>query len=104
MDNIILETLRTLALVLATLAFISMAVIQYLKETWGIEGQAAEVLSLVVGFVLAGLVVVSYLDQMAWHISVSQGIGVFLFVVVGTISPSGGYKTLRELLGSSNDG
>lgn len=100
MDNVILETVKTLALVLATLIFISMAVIQYLKEIWGLSGKGAEIVALVVGFILAGLVVVSYLEQMGWHVSISQGIGVFLFLVIGTMGPSGGYKTLRALLGN----
>lgn len=101
MNNIILETLQTLALVLVTLIFISMAVIQYLKEIWGLKDKAAEITALVVGFILSGLVVVSFLEQMGWHISISQGIGIFLFMVVGTIGPSGGYKTLRSAIGKN---
>ena len=101
MENVILETIRTLALVLVTLIFVSMAVIQYLKETWNVKDKAAEIVSLCVGFLLGGLVVVSYLEQLAWHISISQGIGVALFMVIATIGPSGGYKTLRSLLGQA---
>lgn len=99
MENILLNTVIALSTVLITLTFVAMSLIQYLKEKWNIEGKAAEIVSLVVGFLLSGAVVVSYLEQMGWHVSVSQGIGIGIFVVVGTISPSGGYKTLRALLG-----
>lgn len=100
MENIILSTVVTLGVVLTTLVGIGIAVIQYVKEKWGIEDKPAEILSLCVGFILAALVVVSYLEQMAWTVNISQGVGIFLFLVVGTIGPSGGYKTLRALLGS----
>lgn len=100
MENIILSTVVTLGVVLTTLVGIGIAVIQYVKEKWGVEDRTAEILSLCVGFILAALVVVSYLEQLSWHINISQGVGIFLFLVVGTIGPSGGYKTLRALLGS----
>lgn len=99
MENIILGTIMKLGAVMVTLVGIGMAVIQYMKETWKWEDKKASVLSLGVGFVLSALVVLSYLEQMAWRVNISQGVGIFLFLVVGTIGPSGGYKTLRALLG-----
>jgi len=104
MENIILETILILGGVLLTLIAIGLAVIQYVKEKWKIEDKPAEIMSLCVGFVLAALVVLSYLSQMAWNINLSQWVGVFLFLVVGTIGPSGGYKTLRALLGAKTEG
>lgn len=103
MNNIILQTIQSLGLVLVTLIIISMTLVQYLKEKWGIEGKAAEIASLVVGFVLGALVVVSYLDQLNWSASVSQWVGIFLFLVVATLGPSGGYKTLRALVVESRE-
>ena len=99
MENILLQTLITLGMVMITMIGIGLAVIQYVKEKWGWEDKKAEVLSLGVGFILGALVAVSYLDQAAWQVSISQGIGIFLFLAVATIGPSGGYKTLRSLLG-----
>lgn len=98
MDNIILQTIQSLGLVLVTLIIISMTLVQYLKEKWGVDGVAAEIISLVVGFILGALVVVSYLDQLGWSASVSQWVGIFLFLVVATLGPSGGYKTLRTIV------
>lgn len=102
MENIILQTILILGAVLLTLIGVGVAVVQYVKEKWGVEDKPAEILSLCVGFLLAGLVVLSYLEQMAWTVNISQGVGIFLFLVVGTIGPSGGYKTLRALLGTTN--
>ena len=104
MENIILKTILILGGVLITLIGIGVALIQYMKEKWGWEDKKAEILSLGVGFVLAALVVLSYLEQMAWRVNISQGVGIFLFLVVGTIGPSGGYKTLRALLGGKLNG
>lgn len=101
MENIIIETIRILGNVMIALTFVGIAVVQYVKETWGIQDKAAEILSLSVGFVMGVLAVLSYLEQMLWSISISQGIGIFLFLVVATIGPSGGYKTLRSLLGTN---
>ena len=101
MDNIILYTLRLLVGTLVTLTVIAVALIQYLKEKWGLKDKAAEIASLVIGFVLGALVVVSYLELNGWTATVSEGIGMFLFLIVATIGPSGGYKTLRALLGSN---
>lgn len=98
MDNIILQTIQSLGLVLVTLIIISMTLVQYLKEKWGIAGKAAEMVSFSVGFILGALVVISYLDQLGWSASLSQYVGIFLFLVVATIGPSGGYKTLRALV------
>lgn len=100
MDNIMVETIQALGAILASQIFVSIALVQYLKEKWGLEGKAAEITSLIVGFVLGALVAVSYLAQMDWEVSVSRGIGVFLFLVMATLGPSGGYKTLRTLLGA----
>ena len=103
MDNVILYTVRMLGGTLITLVIIAVMLIQYLKEKWGLKDKAAEIASLVIGFVLGALVVVSYLELNGWSATVSEGIGMFLFLVVATIGPSGGYKTLRGLLGSSNE-
>lgn len=99
MDNVLLNTVVTLSTVLVTLTFVSMTLTQYLKEKWKVDGTAAEITSLVVGFMLSGAVVASFLEQLGWTATVSQWIGIALFMIVGTISPSGGYKTLRTLLG-----
>ena len=104
MENIILKTILILGGVLITLIGIGVALIQYMKEKWGWDDKKAEILSLCVGFILAALVVLSYLEQMAWRVNISQGVGIFLFLVVGTIGPSGGYKTLRALLGGKLNG
>ena len=101
MENIILETIKVLGNVLIAFTFVGIAVVQYIKEKWGLQDKAAEILSLSVGFVLGVLAILSYLEQMLWTVSISQGIGMFLFLIISTIGPSGGYKTLRSLLGTS---
>ena len=103
MENQILGTITTLSIVLGTLTFVSLGVIQYLKEKWGLKDKAAEITSLCTGFVLSAGVVVSFLEQAGWVINISQGIGVGIFMVIGTIGPSGGYKLLRTLLGTNNE-
>lgn len=99
MENVILNTVVTLSLVLVTITGVGIAAIQYVKEKWGVKDKAAEIVSLASGFLMGGAVVVSYLEQLAWHISISQGIGIGMFMVIATIGPSGGYKTLRSFLG-----
>lgn len=94
MDNVIFETIGKLAGLLLPLSALVMSLTQYLKEKWGVVDKAAEVVSLVVGFVVSALVAVSFVfpDSAQW-------IGIALFVVFGTIAPSGGYKLFRSLLG-----
>lgn len=103
MENIILETIKILGQTLISLSIIAVMVVQYLKESWKVKDKAAQILSLVIGFLLGLLVVISYLDLNGWSISISQGVGIFLFLVIATISPSGGYKTLRSLTGVGNE-
>jgi hypothetical protein len=99
-QNTILETIRILSGVLIGIIVIGLALIQYLKEKWGVEGKQAEIVSLVVGFLLGLGVVLSFLDQNGWNVSLSVWVGIALFQVVATIGPAGGYKTLRSLLGN----
>lgn len=99
MENIILGTFNELSLVLVTLIFVSIVVIQYLKEKWNVKDKAAEVVSLCVSFFLGLVVVLSYLDQNGWRLSLSSWLGVALFMLVATVGPAGGYKAIKELLG-----
>jgi len=100
MDNVILETIKTLGALVLTLSGIASLVIQYVKEYLKISDKKAGILSLIVGFTLSALVAWAFVADAAYHLELSQWIGVALFVVVGTIGPSGGYKLLGALSGS----
>ena len=100
MDNIILVTIRELFGLLLSLSALSLGSIQYVKEKVGLEGSKAEVLSLVVGFVLSGLVGWYWVDAQSYQLELGQWIGVGISVLVGGIAPSGGYKLLGVLSGA----
>ena len=106
MENLeqILTTLLLLIGILLGLSFVALQLIQYLKAKWGIENKAAEVVSLVVGFLLSALIGWVYVDAMGWQLTPGQIAALVLFVVVGTIAPSGGYKFLKEYKPIAKDG
>jgi hypothetical protein len=97
--NVILETIKLLGGILAILLPIGIAVIQYLKEKLDVSDTGAEIVSLVVGFLLSALVSWVYVAGLGYQLMFGQWIGVALFVIIGTIGPSGGYKVLGELTG-----
>ena len=98
-ENPIFSTVQALGSNLDALVFIGLILIQYFKEVWKIEDKKAEILSLVVGFIMAAAVSLVYAETFAYSLSIGQWVGVGLFVAVGTVSPSGGYKFLGALLG-----
>lgn len=99
MDNI-LETVKTLGTTVLTLSAVAGLIIQYVKERIGISDKSAEIFSLIVGLVLSLLVAWVYAADAAYQLELGQWVGVALFVAVGTIGPSGGYKLLGALSGS----
>ena len=98
--NIILETVKTLGVILLGLIPIASILIQQIKESVKFEDQAAGRLSLVVGFITAALVAWVYSAGYSYTLELGQWVGVFLFVAVGTVGPSGGYKVLGALSGA----
>ena len=100
MDNVILETIKVLGSLLLTVSAIAALVIQYVKESFKISDKSAGILSLIVGLVLSALVAWVYAADAGYHLELGQWVGVGLFVVVGTIGPSGGYKLLGALSGA----
>jgi len=102
--EVIFQTVMQLAAILLALAFIAIALIQYLKEKWGLAGRLAEIVSLVIGFCLSALVALVYASEALYKLSIAQWVAVLLFVIIGTIAPSGGYKTLGQLAGTRNIG
>lgn len=92
--NVIVGTIKTLGVLLLSLTGISLTVVQYVKEKLGVDDKKAEIVSLVCSAVLAALVGWYWADSMKYVLELGQWIGVGLFVVIGTISPSGGYKLL----------
>ena len=98
--NVILVTIKEIFGLLLALSALSLGSIQYVKEKVGLEGNKAEVLSLVVGFLLSGLVGWYWVDAQGYQLELGQWIGVGISVVVGGIAPSGGYKLLGVLAGS----
>ena len=102
MEHTVFDTLSVLSGMLGRLILVVMALVQYIKETWKVSGVKAEVTSLVVGLLAGGAVSASYLEQLGWQATVSQWIGIAFFMVLATIGPAGGYKTLRTLLGNGS--
>jgi len=100
MDNVILETIKSLGVTLLALIPIGLATIQYSKEKLGIADKYAEGVALSVGFILSGLIAWVYVDGLAYSLELGQWVGVGLFVVLGTIGPSGGYKVIGSFSGS----
>lgn len=101
-ENIVLETLKSLGLLLSGITFVGLGLIQYLKETWKVVDKKAEILSLVVGFLMSAAVGWVYAESLAYHLALGQWVGVGMFLVTGTIAPSGSYKFLATLLGVRN--
>lgn len=99
--NTILETIKVLGSILALIVPLGVVVVQYLKEKLGVADKAAEVVSLVVGLLMSGLSSTAYVMDVGVNtLSVGQWVGIVLFLVIGTIGPSGGYKFLGSLAGS----
>jgi len=98
--TVILETVKSLGVILVTLIPIVLGVVQIIKEKFKMSGNAAEVVSLVAGFLSSGLVALVYANGFAYALELGQWVGLGLFVVIGTIGPSGGYKLLGVYSGT----
>jgi len=101
--NIILETIKVLGAILLGLVPIAAVLIQQIKESAKIEDQGAARLSLAVGFIISALVAWVYAAGFNYALLLGQWVGVFLFVAVGTVGPSGGYKVIGALTGVRNN-
>lgn len=100
MENVILQTIQTLGVILLALVPIGLTTIQYAKEKVGLSDKRAELFSLVIGFVLSALVAWVYAADLGYQLVLGQWVGVALFVVLGTLGPSGGYKVIGSFSGS----
>ena len=100
MENVILETVKTLGAILIGLIPIGSVVTQTVKEAIGLVDKKAQVLSFGIGFVLSALVAWVYADGLGYSLELGQWVGLGLFIVLGTVSPSGGYKVIGELAGT----
>lgn len=98
--NTILETIKVLGSILALIVPLGVVVVQYLKEKLNVADKAAEIVSLFVGFVMSGLSAAAFIMDVGFPLTFAQYVGVILFLVIGTIGPSGGYKFLGSLTGS----
>lgn len=98
----IFETTKTLGASLLTLSGIIIFVMQYLKDQWGLKDKKAEIVSLVIGFVSSGLVGWAWIASLNYQLELWQWIGLGFFIVMGTISPSGGYKFIGTMAGQRN--
>ena len=99
MDNIIVVTVQEVFTILLTLSVLAMGAIQWAKEQFSLQNRAAEILSLVVGFLLSGLVGLYWVDLNEYTLELGQWIGVGIAVVVGGLGPSGGYKLIGTFSG-----
>jgi hypothetical protein len=100
MDNLILVTVQDLFVNILVLSGLGLGVIQYGKEKLNLVDRGAEILSLVVGFLLSGLVAWYWVDQLDYVLELGQWIGVGIAVVMGGIAPSGGYKLMGTFAGN----
>ena len=103
MENEIIVTVKDLSVILATLVPVALFVIQQIKESVKLENKSAEILSLGVGCLLSVCVAAVYANDSGFALTLSQWIGLGIFVVLGTLGPSGGYKFLAEIAGSRED-
>lgn len=99
MEYEIIQVFNDLGTLLLKLIPIAVLIIQYAKDKLKIQDSKAEIFSLVTSFILSALALLSYVDKLGYSLTVQQGIGSFLFMVVGTIGPAGGYKLLGDLAG-----
>ena len=102
MENVelIKITIETLGGALIGLMVIGLATIGYGKEKLKISDKSAEVFSLIVGFILSGLIAWVFVESFDYVLELGQWVGVALFVLLGTIGPSGGYKVIGSFAGS----
>lgn len=99
-SNIVLETIKILGSFLLGLVPLSTILIQLIKEAMKVQDQGAARLSLVVGFITSALVAWIFVDGFNYVLELGQWVGVVLFVAIGTVGPSGGYKFLGALTGT----
>jgi len=64
------------------------------KEKYIKSGKAVEIISLVLGYIVAGLMCWSFADNLSYGLSLDQWIGVAFAFVFGGLGPAGGYKLL----------
>lgn len=99
--NIIVETITQLGALLFPLIGGVMGLVEFIKSKAKITNTAVEVVSLVLGFIFSGLVAWVYIDSLQYSLVLGQWVGAGIFVVFGTVGPSGGYKLLGFFTGKT---
>lgn len=95
----IVKTVETLGAIMLTYSGVIIFTLQYLKEKWDLKDKKAEILSLVFGFISSGLTSWAWIASIWPNVVLPQWIGLGFFMLVGTLSPSGGYKFLGAITG-----